>query len=303
MASPAATAGAALVVKKDNSGRTITFDVVAASADVDWYAAVLSGAAHGDEISGVTIRIVSPSRITSYCGAGAVGCYRRGSSNVITVGVGDTVAVAASLLHEYGHHLDASWSGDSRGALDGTPAWRAARGISALLGAGTVALDYSLGWSRSVGEIFAEDYAYIHLGLGYSIPWLAPPDDALKAAVLTELGATIGGLPAMRATAAAPAAVVTRSGALAAGGRRVLGFDPDTESWHAAVTATVSARAALVLSCGGAVVARRTIASRAAVTVEHGGSGAARCSAALISMSHLPQTYSLRVRYAATPSA
>ena len=39
-----------------------------------------------------------------------------------------------------------------------------------------VAFDYSLGWNHSIPEVFAEDYAYIHMGAGYGIPWLAPPD-------------------------------------------------------------------------------------------------------------------------------
>ncbi len=54
----ATAAGAEIVTRADTEGRTITFDVQAPSVDVDWYAAVLRAAAHGDEISRVTIRIV-----------------------------------------------------------------------------------------------------------------------------------------------------------------------------------------------------------------------------------------------------
>jgi hypothetical protein len=42
--------------------------------------------------------------------------------------------------------------------------------MAALLASGTVAFDYSLGWSHSIAEVFAEDYSYIHTGRFYSIP-------------------------------------------------------------------------------------------------------------------------------------
>jgi hypothetical protein len=51
-------AGAELVTRADSEGRTITFDVQAPGVDVDWYAALLRAAAHGDEISRRSIRIV-----------------------------------------------------------------------------------------------------------------------------------------------------------------------------------------------------------------------------------------------------
>ena len=46
----ATAAGAEIVTKADSEGRTITFDVRAPGVDVDWYAAILRAAVHGDEI-------------------------------------------------------------------------------------------------------------------------------------------------------------------------------------------------------------------------------------------------------------
>ena len=43
------------------------------------------------------------------------------------------------------------------------------------LRAGAVAQDYSLGWSRSVAEIFDEDYVRLNGLGGFEIPWLRPP--------------------------------------------------------------------------------------------------------------------------------
>ena len=51
--------------------------------------------------------------------------------------------------------------------------------MAALLAEQQVAFDYSLGWSHSVGEVFAEDYAYIHVHTRYGIivaePLRMPP--------------------------------------------------------------------------------------------------------------------------------
>ena len=74
----ATAAGAEIVTRADTEGRTITFDVQAPSVDVDWYAAVLRAAAHGDEISRVTIRIV-PRR-------GRSGAVRRRRGRVLLAG-------------------------------------------------------------------------------------------------------------------------------------------------------------------------------------------------------------------------
>ena len=41
--------------------------------------------------------------------------------------------------------------------------------MAALLAEQQVAFDYSLGWSHSVGEVFAEDYAYIHVHSRYGM--------------------------------------------------------------------------------------------------------------------------------------
>ena len=178
-------AGAEIVPKADAQGRPITFDVQAPNVDVGWYAALLSAAAHGNEISTVTILIVPESRIGALCGAAAAACYTQTrTGGRIVVPAGKDIRVASTFLHEYGHHLDRNWSVPGVRELNGTPVWWQLRGMAQLLAQGQVAFDYARGWSRAVGEIFAEDYAYAQVGYQYSIPWLAPPDDALKNALL-----------------------------------------------------------------------------------------------------------------------
>jgi len=61
-------ANAAVVTSHDDQGRTITFDVRAANVDTEWYASVLRAAAHGNEISDVTITIVPEPQIPAFCG-------------------------------------------------------------------------------------------------------------------------------------------------------------------------------------------------------------------------------------------
>lgn len=307
----AAAARAELVVRQDAAGRAITFDVLEPTADVDWYASILSAAAHGDEISDVTIRIVPPAEIASRCGQDAAACFelRRGV-RTITVPAGKSDGLASVLLHEYGHHLDSSWTVDGVAELNGTPAWWVARGMAALVDARSVAGDYSLGWDRSIGEVFAEDYAYVNRGGYYSIPWLAPPDEALKALLLAELGgltATPPGTPPAVTPPAEPATrpvVVVRSGTLAARGRRAIPFQLMGPGRRVTVTTSVSsmrrlrAAARLEVVCDGSVAGRLTMPSRRISTLDLTGLGPARCEAVLLSTSPSRQRYSLRLRLA-----
>jgi len=217
----ATSAGAAIITSQDGQGRRITFDVRAATVDTDWYAAVLRASAHGDEISDVTVRIVPEAQIGSLCGGDAVACYTGQERNpTIIVPAGQSTSLESTLLHEYGHHLDANWSVPGVRELNGTPVWWTMRGMAGLLAQHRVAFDYSLGWNHSIPEVFAEDYAYIHMGAGYGIPWLAPPDQTLKDAMFAELGSPTAPLPPTRNEPV----VITRSGTLAPRGNRSLPF-------------------------------------------------------------------------------
>jgi hypothetical protein len=299
----AAGADAAVVTSRDAQGRTITFDVRAASVDVEWYASVLRAAAHGNEISAVTIRIVPAADVDALCGAEAIACYTgRRSAPTIIVPAGRSALVEDSLLHEYGHHLDGSWRVPGVRELNGTPVWWNARGMASLLAAGRVAFDYSLGWSHSIAEIFAEDYAYIHVGRRYGITWLSPPDAALKAALFAELG----GAPT---TAPPPAAeeplVIVRRGTLAPRARRVLPFGLLGPGRHVTLTATVSrpnragVRARAQIICGGTIVASQPFGrGRAQRTLDVPNLGPADCAARLVSTARISLAYTLRLRLA-----
>jgi hypothetical protein len=190
-------ATAAQQVVDDSQGRPITFDVQAAGVDVRGYAAILDRALHGDEISDVVVRVIPESRIAQECGSGALACYRwssRGGARITVPGL-PPARVTSSLVHEYGHHVDATYAHlDGARGLDGTARWWRARGMAQLLSSGQVAFDYSLGWPRSVAEIFAEDYSTLNAPqTRHGISWLGSPAPPVLDAIRADVG---GGAPA-----------------------------------------------------------------------------------------------------------
>jgi hypothetical protein len=298
-------ADAAIVTGQDNQGRTITYDVRDATANVDWYTSLLRAAAHGNEITTVTIRIVRPQDVEVFCGAEAAACYQRSRTRpLIVVPSGSGGFVASTFLHEYGHHLDSYWNVSGVPELNGTPVWWNTRGMPSLLSAGRVAFDYSLGWSHSIPEIFAEDYAYIHLGDGYAIPWLSPPDDALRTAMFAELGGAPTVQPPPDATTPGPL-VITRAGALAPRARRDVPFGLLGPGRRVTLSATVSnrnrrgVRARAQIVCNGQTISSQPFGrGRVTRTIDLRNQGPGQCIARLVSTTGVRLTYTLRLRLA-----
>ena len=300
----AAAASAEIVTRPDDEGRTITFDVLAPDVDVDAYAGLLRAAAHGDEISRVTIRIVPRGEIRTRCGVGASACYRRdGAAGTMVVPAGPVDEVDSILLHEYGHHLDAAWAVAGARELNGTPVWWASRGMARLLESGSVAFDYSLGWERSIGEIFAEDYAYVHLGGTYDLAWLAPPDEALKTALLAELaaGPTTPVPPGARPPQLRPVTIV-RQGRLGARSAHTVPFGLLGPGRRVTVNAKLlGARAAgtlgrLDVRCNDRLVRSVPVRHGRTATIDRRDLGPARCTARLLSTRSESQRFELRVK-------
>ena len=132
------------------------------------------------------MNIVSWDELRSTCGRGAAGCYSR---NPMVVPAEQSDETAHTVVHEYGHHLDRSTPVNGAREPNGTPHWWRARGMAELVRLGSVTRDYSLDWSRSIAEIFAEDYARLALGqTEYRIPWLGEPDETVLAALKADLG-------------------------------------------------------------------------------------------------------------------
>lgn len=276
----AVPAAAVQQTARDSAGRVITFDVQAPGADVPGYAGILDGLLHGAEISQVVVTIVPETAIATTCGAGAAACYRYSSREGATIFVPSLPPdrVRGSLAHEYGHHVDATRPhlAGARG-LDGTPSWWASRGMGGLLAGGSVAWDYSLGWDRSIAEVFAEDYTLANGARATSsIRWLGNPTPAVVDAIRADLvgPAAPAGTPGPGSVAPAPPpagaggaagarrrVVAKGSGRLAAGRRARIDFalTAPRAVW-VRVSGASGGRVRAVLRCG-----RRALGGAAAL--------------------------------------
>ena len=294
-------ASASIVTSTDLQGRRITFDVRATAVDTNWYADVLRAIAHGNEISSVTIRIVPDQSIDKLCGNEAAACFTHVSGRAtIMVSAGKNQFIEGTLIHEYGHFLDESTPNPGYPELNGIPVWWADRGISTLLASHQVAFDYSLGWSHSIPEIFAEDYAYIHVGPSYhyGITWLSPPDDRLRTDMFAALGPPPEPLPAAPNTPL----TIDRVGTLAARGTKDIPFGLLGPGRHVTFKGVVSRpkrkgiRARMQIVCNNSVVATQTFGrGRAQGTLDVPNLGPADCDARLVSTVRVPLKYTLHL--------
>jgi hypothetical protein len=298
----AAGASAGIVTTADLQGRPITFDVRAANVDTNWYADVLRATAHGNEIGDVTIRIVPDQQIEGLCGSEAAACYTHvGSRPTIMIPAGKNQFIEGTLIHEYGHHIDASTPNPGIPELNGIPVWWQDRGMAALFASHQVAFDYSLGWAHSVAEIFADDYAYIHVGptYHYGITWLSPPDDKLKADMFAALGNPPEALPAAPNTPL----VVNRVGTLTPHDTKSVPFGLLGPGRRVTLKATVSraarkgVRARIQVVCNGTVAGTRTIGKgQKTRTLVLPNMGPGDCDARLVSAAPVSLKYTLRLQ-------
>jgi hypothetical protein len=300
----APAAAAEIVTAQDRQGRTITFDVQAEGVDVDWYAELLRNAAHGDEIERVTVRIVPPGELQGSCGGPAHACYGGPRSDArITVPAGKSHSLAHTLLHEYGHHVDAHRGvGAAPREPNGSASWWAARGISRLLAENQVSHTYSLGWERAIGELFAEDYAQLHIEHQFQIEWLAPPTRAVRAALRRDLeGEPAAPIPAP----AKPPLVIRRSGELHPGQVHSVPFELLGPGRRVTFTATVTrdTSARMLLRCTDGRTASRVLdgAARTA-TIDLRDLGPARCTVSVRGTGTAAGGYNARVRLAREPA-
>jgi hypothetical protein len=293
-----AATGRADTILRDGQGRPIHFDVRADGVDVEWYANLLRHAAHGAEISGVTVRIVGPEELRDRCGAEAGGCYRGDDGHgTLTVPATEGSSTAHTVLHEYAHHVDHAIHVSGLNEPNGTARWWRARGMSRLLAEGLVARDYSRGWDHSIGEIFAEDYVQLHLKVPYKIGWLEPPGAEVRAAVRRSLP----GVPARPSNP--PPLVITRAGLLQPGASETVPFGLLGPGRRAAFTAWVggvsrsTARARIWISCDdGRGGSADLVHGRRSATLVLGPLGPGACRATLMSTSGTPYRFSLRLR-------
>ena len=303
----AGPAAARELVLRDDEGRTMRFDVRAPDADVEWFAGLLRRADHGDEIETITIRIVDWPELRRRCGPGAAGCYdgQRGGRGLMVVPPDRTRNVARTVVHEYGHHVDASRAHGGRREPNGTPYWWRVRGLGRLVELRSVARSYRIGWSRSIAEIFAEDYAYVNLGGPYKIGWLAPPDAVTRRAIRADLGLVAPPPPGASQAPGLKPLLIVRSGVLAPGDESSERFGllgPDRRVTFTAVLAGRGRQgsvARLTVDCDGRTIDSRTIvAPMRQATIDLPGLGPGRCTAGLANVGPGSERFHVRIRLA-----
>ena len=296
----AGEAAAEEVVVADDQGRSITFDVRAEGVDVEWYAALLRAAPHGDEISTVQIDLVAPAELVERCGRAARGCYGR---RVITVTAAESEANAHTLVHEYGHHVDASRGVAGAREPNGSSTWWRARGVGRLVQLRSAYHGYVRSWDRNIAEIFAEDYARLaRPGSDHRIPWLEEPNESVLAAILHDLGLgpepTITTPPQLkpvvlsRSGRLAPNRSATRSFGLLGPGRRV------RATVEVAGASAAGVRARLELSCDGRRISTRTLATgMRVVSIDRPNLGPAEdCAVTVTNTGGAARAFALSVR-------
>lgn len=283
------------------------FDVQAPNADVEWFAGLLRRADHGDEIETVTIRIVDWPELRRRCGPGAAGCYdrREGGRGLMVVPPDRTRNVARTVVHEYGHHVDASHPHGGRREPNGTRHWWRVRGLGRLVELQSVARSYRIGWSRSIAEIFAEDYAYLNLGGPYKIGWLEPPDAATRRAIRADLGLAAPPPPGSAHDPGLKPLLIVRSGVLEPGDESSERFGLLGPDRRVTFTVVLTGRergdsvARVTVGCDGRTIESRTIAAPTrSATIDLPGLGPGRCTAVLANLGAGIERFRVRIRLA-----
>jgi hypothetical protein len=296
----AGPASAREVVLRDDEGRSMRFDV-RADVDVGWYAGLLRRAGHANEIERITIRIVSWEELGERCGQRAAGCYgrREGNRGVMVVPAGRSPRLAHTVIHEYGHHVDASRRHGGLGEPNGTPLWWKARGMAQLVSRRSVRDRYQAGWDRSIAELFAEDYAYTNLHRGYRISWLHPPTRIVQQAILADLG--LAERPAITPTQpAVRPVVIVRQGTLEPDGRVAVDFGllgPDRRvRLHGAFPGGGPVRGRVEVTCGDSLRSRLLTGARPAVSLELPRAGPGQCQASISNTGSEAERFRFTVR-------
>lgn len=296
----AGEAAAEEVVLYDDQERSITFDVRAEGVDVEWYAALLRQAPHADEISRVRIELVTRTELAETCGREARGCYDR---NVITVPAVESDENAHTLVHEYGHHVDASRGVAGQREPNGSSTWWSARGMARLVELRSVYRGYVRGWDRSIAEIFAEDYVQVaRPGSGYRISWLQGPNATVRASILHDLG--LGPKPAPAKPPGLKPLSFQRRGTLAPRRASTVPFGLLGPGRRVRATVTVAGaaaggvRARLELRCDGRRISTRTLATGTrVVSIDRPNLGPAeRCTVTVTNTGAAARTFALTVR-------
>lgn len=157
----------------DSHGHRIKLSTDLDGIDLASYAGVLAGTLHYEEIEDLQTVVVDPSQIAAICGEGAAACYMpedpsRSYRGLMAIPSAD-IDLTHIIVHEYGHHVDLQldnlahvFRGGACGSdNDGSRNWFFERDVEDdILGRG-ISCDPGADWDRLLGELYAEDYAWL----------------------------------------------------------------------------------------------------------------------------------------------
>ena len=197
--SRAATASAQRYPVNDGRGRTVEIAVsplcnpiTCNAADPQQIADFLGTLAHGDEISLLSVQLVTDGEISDQCGFGAGACYYPSGNTMLISGNDATGPDGATrefvIAHEYGHHVAQHRRNPPfNPAIDwGTKRWatyeRVCQGVQQGI---YFPGDESVHYRQNPGEAFAESFAFNRFRRA-PVKWawiesLKPDNDAFRA--------------------------------------------------------------------------------------------------------------------------
>lgn len=238
--------------------------------------AILGGLLHGAEMSGLTVRVVSPEGAISLCNAPA--CFFSAEDTIVIPGIPMVggMPFAMALAHEYGHHIAAMSSNAPWPALDwGTKRWATAEHVCTGVRSGAYAPgDQGARYWDNPGEAFAQSYAFSQFP--NVVPWwwhLPAPDSAILAALRADVlhpwrprHSTLRMRAPKRGGSASAKVKLALDGAVAAKVRR-----PDSGKLELSLRAATGARLAHSKAAGRWVRLRYTTCQRGPVRLSLAG--------------------------------
>jgi hypothetical protein len=184
----------------DGAGRAITIATEVEGLALEPYAAVLASVRHGEEIENLIVMVVSARRMAAICGSAAAACYASEDPDLKSRGQMWIDATDSdwihSVVHEYGHHIDAQllnvarWDSTCNDpTYDGSRNWYFRRELDD--GLYDQGFDcFEAPWERTVGELYAEDFVALN-GIEAWRPdigqFVGPPSEAVKQALARDM--------------------------------------------------------------------------------------------------------------------
>lgn len=171
----------------DQHGHQIALSTYIDGLDLAPYASVLAGTLHYDEIEDLAVWVVPPADVQEICGAAdALACYgpdgRHSLHGTLVIPTSDP-DLQHIIVHEYGHHVDNQLDNLAhvfpRGACgfdnDGSRNWFFERDVEDNILSRGISCDPSARWEDLLGELFAEDYAWLVGNRSWVLPGTRNP--------------------------------------------------------------------------------------------------------------------------------